>query len=246
MVVGVDIGQRNFGYAFLQCRPSDKKIRLTRIGTNDFKGNDVKETVHNMVRGFHNLLSEISFPNITVAIELQGKMMAQNRICQHAICTYLDTVEILSPPGATTVAQINPIPQSRFVEPRDKFRVSAANGQLVLLPRNEIAVLKTHGSRKSESIQRAKQLIPLLLERPEEALGVQESMNDHMADALLTGLYVALRWVSNTADGADDDNGEKLERKRKRMEAKKKESIFSTSTSTKKPKSMKPTQWSFV
>lgn len=207
--VGVDIGERNFGYAVVTLKTCINaetnepliKPRMIRIGTRDFKldnGSSIKEIVHRMIKGFHELLQEFldRGEKVTVAIELQGKMIVRNRICQHALCAYLDTLEML---GLSSKGMS--VPTSRFVEPRDKFRVTASGGQLKLLSRDEIEVMKNHGNRKNEAVQRAKQLIPLILEHPEEGLQIQEKMDDHMADALLTALYVILRDTTNPIRG---------------------------------------------
>jgi len=214
--MGIDIGERNFGYSIIT-RHANDIYRVSRMGTKDFKGDTVKDTVSNMIIGFHGLIQEFEGQNLVVAIELQGKMVAKNRIYQHAICAYIDTRQVIEKGW---------IPTSKFIEPRDKFRVSAENGKLKLLARDQVEVIKTHGNRKKEAVQRAKQLMPLLLERPEEALHIQDGMNDHMADALLTGLYTLMR--------ADEPQ----RRKRKR-----KESTIDKEKSEKKAKAY--VQWSF-
>ena len=182
--IGVDIGERNFGYA-IAIRTPPSLFRVIRMGTKDFKGDTVQITCQRMIRWFHSLIQEFEGQKLIVSIELQGKLVAKNRIYQHIISTYIDTREI--------VGKSKWMPESRFITPTDKFRVSAEGGKLKLLARSEVEVVKTHGNRKKEAIQRAKQVIPLLLERPEEALAVQDGMNDHMADALLTALYTLLR-----------------------------------------------------
>ena len=195
--LGVDIGECNLGLCLLKFYPESVRIFYWKTICIKDPGDTLQTIITRMITSLDELFTDFSkqcgvdMRTCAIYVELQGKTCTRNRILQHAIGAYCDTLNVCGIRSWGLGPEAAPRPM-KFVQPRDKFRVQLRDTLFTIIPTCKKNMPKKYEARNARAIEIIHELQSRIEYDGDFVPFPPLPPDAHMADAFLTAMYRGL------------------------------------------------------